>query len=70
MPYEFLVWLIATLVQAADLGLNMHITMLYTDLENDSINPHDAANAINAVVVRLSNGYGVGSHRMQRECFT
>ncbi|KAK2079570.1 hypothetical protein QBZ16_001965 [Prototheca wickerhamii] len=25
--------------------------MLYTDLENDSINPHDAANAINAVVL-------------------
>ena len=63
MPYEFLVWLIATLVQGADLGLNMHITMLYTDVENDSINPHDAANAINAVVVssRMDSG-GLTSH--------
>lgn len=52
MPYEFLVWLLAVLIQAAVLAINMHITLQFTDLENDNTNPHDAASAINSVVVR------------------
>lgn len=43
MPYEFLVWLLAVLIQAAVLAINMHITLQFTDLENDNTNPHDAA---------------------------
>ncbi|KAL6785501.1 ERV14 [Auxenochlorella protothecoides x Auxenochlorella symbiontica] len=51
MPYEFLVWLLAVLIQAAVLAINMHITLQFTDLENDNTNPHDAASAINSVVL-------------------
>lgn len=53
MPYEFLVWLLAVLAQAAVLGVSLHSLMQFTDLESDNTNPHDAAANVNSVVVRF-----------------
>jgi hypothetical protein len=52
MPLLFLIWLLAFLLQSGLLGSIMYTVIQLTDLENDYINPHDAATNINRLVVR------------------
>ncbi len=52
MPWQLLVWLVAFVLQSGLLGTCMYKLIQLSDLENDFINPHDAARNFNKVVVR------------------
>ncbi|KAI7843681.1 hypothetical protein COHA_002581 [Chlorella ohadii] len=51
MPWELLTYLIAFLLQSALLGCCMYQLIQLSDLESDYINPHDATNNVNWVVL-------------------
>eukprot|EP00884_Botryococcus_braunii_P003011 jgi/Botrbrau1/12710/Bobra.67_1s0073.1 len=47
MSWDFLVWLISFVLQAGLLGFTMYGLITISDLEQDYLNPHDAADALN-----------------------
>ncbi|KAK9809141.1 hypothetical protein WJX72_010007 [[Myrmecia] bisecta] len=51
MSWDFLVWLLSFIIQAALLGVTMYGLITLSDLENDFINPHDASAGVNRWVV-------------------
>lgn len=51
MAWLVLVYLVAFVVQAALMGIMMFQAIKLSDLENDFINPHDASNTLNNVVL-------------------
>mmetsp|Transcript_41687 Transcript_41687/g.98906 ORF Transcript_41687/g.98906 Transcript_41687/m.98906 type:complete len:121 (-) Transcript_41687:616-978(-) len=51
MSWNFLVWLVCFILQAAILGILMYSLICLSDLENDFINPHDSTTRINRWVV-------------------
>jgi hypothetical protein len=49
MPFEFLVWLLALLCQAGNLGCTLYQLVNLSDLEMDHLNPHSATRNFNSV---------------------
>lgn len=52
MPWQALIWLLVFILQSAILGVSMYQLVQLTDLEADLINPHEASQNYNRLVVR------------------
>ncbi|CAI5488717.1 unnamed protein product [Closterium sp. Naga37s-1] len=50
LTWAILFWMVAFLVSAALVGIVMYMLICISDLENDFINPHDAARRVNGFV--------------------
>eukprot|EP00887_Chlorella_sp_A99_P003654 scaffold7.g3654.t1 len=59
MPWLLLVWLLAFMLQMGVLGTCMYALIQYSDLENDLLNPHDAAANVNKLVLPEYAGQAV-----------
>ena len=61
MAFILLLWLLGFMAQMIVLGFCMYTLIQYSDLENDFINPHDAAANVNRLVVSAGGHGGRGA---------